>query len=151
MFAVAAHEFGHSLGLAHSPVTGSLMFPWYQGLKANFLLPEDDREAIQRLYGRLYSFSFFKNFHLFIHRVVRNQGTESRQMFIGRRYLQKNHRPRIPLIRLHLRDTQSPKLPNHLNRYLPQRRRDIHTDRPPIVRIWIWYLILVRPRTMLYP
>lgn len=52
LFAVAAHEFGHSLGLSHSSVSGALMYPWYQGLKANFELPDDDREAIQRLYGK---------------------------------------------------------------------------------------------------
>lgn len=48
---MAAHEFGHSLGLSHSSIPGSLMFPWYQGWKANFQLPNDDREAIQILYG----------------------------------------------------------------------------------------------------
>ncbi len=52
IFAVALHEFGHSLGLSHSSVEGSLMFPWYSGAPADFLLPEDDRLAIQHLYGK---------------------------------------------------------------------------------------------------
>ncbi|XP_011164510.2 matrix metalloproteinase-2 isoform X2 [Solenopsis invicta] len=51
LFAVAAHEFGHSLGLAHSSVQGALMYPWYQGLSANYELPEDDRHGIQQMYG----------------------------------------------------------------------------------------------------
>ncbi|XP_054168178.1 collagenase 3-like [Oppia nitens] len=51
LFSVAAHEFGHSLGLAHSSVSGSLMFPYYQTLDNNFHLPHDDTSAIQELYG----------------------------------------------------------------------------------------------------
>lgn len=51
LFAVAAHEFGHSLGLQHSSVKGALMFPWYQGIQPNFVLPEDDRNGIQQMYG----------------------------------------------------------------------------------------------------
>ncbi|GBP69325.1 Matrix metalloproteinase-2 [Eumeta japonica] len=51
LFAVAAHEFGHSLGLSHSSVKGALMYPWYQGIKPNFVLPEDDRNGIQQMYG----------------------------------------------------------------------------------------------------
>ena len=51
LFAVAAHEFGHSLGLAHSAVSGALMFPYYQAMKDDFSLPHDDTAAIQLLYG----------------------------------------------------------------------------------------------------
>ena len=51
LFAVAAHEFGHSLGLSHSSVSGSLMFPYYQAMKDDFVLPYDDTVGIQQLYG----------------------------------------------------------------------------------------------------
>lgn len=50
---MAAHEFGHSLGLSHSSVKGALMFPWYQGIQPNFVLPADDRNGIQQMYGEL--------------------------------------------------------------------------------------------------
>ena len=51
LFAVAVHEFGHSLGLSHSTERNSLMFPWYSTIPQDYSLPRDDKEAIQYLYG----------------------------------------------------------------------------------------------------
>lgn len=53
LFGVLAHEFGHSLGLMHSSVNDSLMYPWYryENLDLNYQLPIDDTRAIQQLYG----------------------------------------------------------------------------------------------------
>ncbi|WP_081476769.1 matrixin family metalloprotease, partial [Brevibacillus laterosporus] len=47
---VAAHEFGHSLGLDHSTVHGALMFPTYSGPQR--FLHQDDIGGIQSIYGR---------------------------------------------------------------------------------------------------
>ncbi|NXK92384.1 MMP7 protein, partial [Formicarius rufipectus] len=53
LFLVAAHEFGHSLGLAHSNVRGALMYPIYSYENpATFRLSADDRRGIQKLYGK---------------------------------------------------------------------------------------------------
>ncbi|XP_044297749.1 collagenase 3-like [Varanus komodoensis] len=52
LYAVAAHEFGHALGLEHSTNPEALMYPLYtfRDLK-DIALSEDDVEGIQALYG----------------------------------------------------------------------------------------------------
>lgn len=52
LFQVAAHEFGHSLGLSHSDVRTALMAPFYRGFERVFKLDSDDVLAIQALYGK---------------------------------------------------------------------------------------------------
>uniref|UniRef100_A0AAY5KXU3 interstitial collagenase n=1 Tax=Esox lucius TaxID=8010 RepID=A0AAY5KXU3_ESOLU len=52
LFLVAAHEFGHSLGLDHSKDPRALMFPTYSYRNPRtFSLPRDDVNGIQYIYG----------------------------------------------------------------------------------------------------
>ena len=49
---VAVHEIGHSLGLKHSNVRGTIMWPTYSGYNPNMRLHSDDIRGIQSLYGK---------------------------------------------------------------------------------------------------
>jgi peptidoglycan hydrolase-like protein with peptidoglycan-binding domain/acylphosphatase len=49
LVSVALHEFGHTLGLAHSTVAGAVMAPFYTGAHRN--LESDDIAGIRALYG----------------------------------------------------------------------------------------------------
>nr|XP_060627027.1 stromelysin-1-like [Anolis sagrei ordinatus] len=52
LFFVAAHEFGHSLGLYHSNDPNAVMFPVYrQPELGQQILAQDDIQGIQHLYG----------------------------------------------------------------------------------------------------
>ena len=49
---IAIHELGHSLGLSHSDVEGSIMYAYYNGYRPDVQLHPDDIAGIQYIYGR---------------------------------------------------------------------------------------------------
>lgn len=52
LFAVAAHELGHSLGLSHSRDPSAIMYPNYRSQSSTqYSLSKDDVLGIQTLYG----------------------------------------------------------------------------------------------------
>jgi len=53
MFHVALHEFGHALGLDHSNVTDSVMFPYVEVYNPDIALHSDDIQGIQVINVRL--------------------------------------------------------------------------------------------------
>ncbi|XP_031623107.1 matrix metalloproteinase-2-like [Contarinia nasturtii] len=65
---VAIHELGHSLGLAHSPIFSSIMFPYYKGPEESKELGYDDILAMYELY--------IKNEHI-INDIINDTTTEA--------------------------------------------------------------------------
>lgn len=51
LLSVATHELGHSMGLGHSSVHTSVMFPYYLSKWKRVELDQDDINGMQKIYG----------------------------------------------------------------------------------------------------
>ena len=60
MVELAAHEIGHALGLDHSRVRGTVMWPSFLGYRPNLQLHWDDVAGIRTLYGKLFQWKYKK-------------------------------------------------------------------------------------------
>ncbi|ROL54182.1 Collagenase 3 [Anabarilius grahami] len=75
LFLVAAHEFGHSLGLSHSNNPGALMFPTYSFTDPDrFSLHSDDITGIQSMYPPVQTTTRACNFNLILDAVTTFRG-----------------------------------------------------------------------------
>ncbi len=73
LVSVAAHEFGHSLGLAHSTDKAALMFPTYTG--PHRFLADDDIKGVQQIYGAgAFEFAISPNADIF---AIKRKNTDS--------------------------------------------------------------------------
>ena len=52
LYIVAAHEFGHTLGISHTNIKDALMAPYYR-YESPLKLHSDDIAAVQSIYGKL--------------------------------------------------------------------------------------------------
>ena len=51
---IALHEIGHAIGVKHSAVKQSIMYPYYRGYAGKeFYLTADDNKGAQALYGKI--------------------------------------------------------------------------------------------------
>lgn len=51
LLSVATHELGHSMGLGHSSVQTSVMYPYYMSNWKRVELDADDIAGMQKIYG----------------------------------------------------------------------------------------------------